>query len=159
MRTLPIQALVLIFTFTLGINHTATSQNLKSNDLPYKVIINHEEQYVIWPSGQPIPRAWKETGISGDQAKCREYIEEVWTDMRPLSIRKMNLPKNTEYAVVINHEEQYSIWPAERALPKGWQPAGAKGSLDKCREYIEEVWTDMRPLSVRKGKGMSPRRN
>ncbi len=57
---------------------------------------------------------------------------------------------NTVYAVVINHEEQYSIWPANRELPLGWTAVGKQGSKADCLEYIKEVWTDMRPLSLRK---------
>lgn len=54
------------------------------------------------------------------------------------------------YKVVVNHEEQYSIWPAERENALGWQDAGKSGSKDECLAYIKEVWTDMRPLSLRK---------
>ncbi len=54
------------------------------------------------------------------------------------------------YKVVINHEEQYSIWFAERDLPNGWSATGYKGSKAECLAHIEEVWTDMRPLSLRK---------
>ena len=54
------------------------------------------------------------------------------------------------YAVVVNHEEQYSIWPSGRPLPLGWTPAGKTGRKDECLAYIESVWTDMRPLSVRR---------
>ena len=56
----------------------------------------------------------------------------------------------TLYTVVVNHEEQYSIWPADRALPAGWREAGKKGLKPECLEYIKTVWTDMRPLSLRK---------
>ena len=56
----------------------------------------------------------------------------------------------TVYTVVVNHEEQYSIWPADRALPAGWREAGKKGPKAECLEYIKTVWTDMRPLSLRK---------
>ena len=54
------------------------------------------------------------------------------------------------YKVVLNHEEQYSIWPAERANPKGWRDAGKRGTKAECLACIEQVWTDMRPLSLRK---------
>ena len=54
------------------------------------------------------------------------------------------------YAVVINHEEQYSIWPADREVPRGWKAVGFRGTKQECLDYIEEVWTDMRPLSQRK---------
>jgi MbtH protein len=57
---------------------------------------------------------------------------------------------STIYKVVINHEEQYSIWAADRENPLGWNDAGKQGSKQDCLAYIEEVWTDMRPLSLRK---------
>ena len=53
------------------------------------------------------------------------------------------------YLVVVNDEEQYSIWPAERDLPPGWQQVGEPGSRDACLDHIEEIWTDMRPKSLR----------
>ncbi len=56
----------------------------------------------------------------------------------------------TIYKVVVNHEEQYSIWPADRENALGWFDAGKSGLKAECLEYIKEVWTDMRPLSLRK---------
>lgn len=56
----------------------------------------------------------------------------------------------TMYQVVMNHEEQYSIWPVGRDCPAGWQPAGPAGRKEECLAFIEEVWTDMRPLSLRR---------
>jgi MbtH protein len=53
------------------------------------------------------------------------------------------------YMAVINHEEQYSIWPADRELPLGWNAAGKQGTKAECLAYIEQVWTDMRPPSLR----------
>ncbi len=52
--------------------------------------------------------------------------------------------------VVVNHEEQYSIWPIDRELPLGWRDGGKSGTKAECLAYIEEVWTDMRPLSLRR---------
>jgi MbtH protein len=57
---------------------------------------------------------------------------------------------NTIYKVVLNHEEQYSIWPADRENALGWNDAGKSGTKAECLAYIKEVWTDMRPLSLRK---------
>lgn len=54
------------------------------------------------------------------------------------------------YSVVVNHEEQYSIWFADRDLPNGWRAVGKTGQKAECLAYIKEVWTDMRPLSLRK---------
>ena len=56
----------------------------------------------------------------------------------------------TIYKVVINHEEQYSIWPAHREPPLGWRIVGKSGPKSDCLAYVKEVWTDMRPLSLRK---------
>jgi len=55
----------------------------------------------------------------------------------------------TIYTVVMNHEEQHSIWPADRELPLGWSAVGKTGLKAECLAYIEEVWTDMRPRSLR----------
>jgi MbtH protein len=56
----------------------------------------------------------------------------------------------TLYKAVVNHEEQYSIWPLDRENPAGWRDAGRSGTKADCLEFIKEVWTDMRPLSLRK---------
>ncbi|BBM85064.1 MbtH family protein [Candidatus Uabimicrobium amorphum] len=53
-----------------------------------KVVVNHEEQYSIWPADREAPEGWREVGVRGDKATCLEYIEKHWTDMRPLSLRK-----------------------------------------------------------------------
>jgi MbtH protein len=70
-------------------------------------------------------------------------------------LKEMNMGRderedNTVYKVVANHEEQYSIWPADRENAFGWSDAGKSGTKAECLAYIEEVWTDMRPLSLRK---------
>jgi MbtH protein len=54
------------------------------------------------------------------------------------------------YKVVVNAEEQYSIWPADRENPLGWSDAGKTGTKEECLDYIKEVWTDMRPASLRR---------
>ena len=54
------------------------------------------------------------------------------------------------YKVVVNHEEQYSIWPADRDNPAGWSDAGRTGPKSDCLAHIKDVWTDMRPLSLRR---------
>ncbi len=59
------------------------------------------------------------------------------------------MDSEAEYLVVCNDEEQYSIWPAGRKVPLGWREAGPLGSRDVCLSYIEEVWTDITPRSVR----------
>ena len=57
---------------------------------------------------------------------------------------------NTIYKVVVNHEEQYSILPAHRENALGWNDVGKQGTKQECLDYITEVWTDMRPLSLHK---------
>ena len=56
-----------------------------------------------------------------------------------------NEEETTIYKVVINHEEQYSIWPANRENPLGWRDAGKSGLKTECLAYIKDIWTDMRP--------------
>lgn len=59
----------------------------QGNSKVYKVVVNHEEQYSIWPVEKDNPLGWKDVGKSGTKAECLDYIKEVWTDMRPLSLR------------------------------------------------------------------------
>jgi MbtH protein len=56
----------------------------------------------------------------------------------------------TIYHVVVNHEEQYSIWPEYKEVPIGWRTVGKSGPKQECLDYIRDVWTDMRPLSLRR---------
>lgn len=61
--------------------------------------------------------------------------------------------EDTEFNVVINHEEQYSIWPSYKDIPAGWKAVGVTGTKQVCLDYIEKTWTDMRPLSLRRALG------
>jgi MbtH protein len=56
---------------------------------------------------------------------------------------------NEQHKVVVNHEEQYSIWPDGRANPLGWHDEGTRGTRSACLAHIESIWTDMRPRSLR----------
>ncbi len=60
----------------------------KEDTTVYKVVLNHEEQYSIWPEYKENPLGWKDIGKAGPKAECLAYIKEVWTDMRPLSLRR-----------------------------------------------------------------------
>lgn len=64
------------------------SYNEQEDTTIYEVVMNHEEQYSIWPTGREVPLGWRVVGKQGPKAECLAYIEEVWTDMRPLSLRK-----------------------------------------------------------------------
>jgi len=59
-----------------------------SDDVIYKVVVNHEDQYSIWPAKRQNALGWNDVGKTGSKAECLAYINEVWTDMRPLSLRK-----------------------------------------------------------------------
>src|SRR3954452_20149763 len=91
--------------------------------------------------------------------KCLSLISETTLRDRRHSERQLffwrsEMADDTEdktiYKVVLNHEEQYSIWPAHRENALGWKDAGKSGPKAECLAYIKEVWTDMRPLSLRK---------
>ena len=141
--------------FVLAACATAGAEQRQA-DRRYAVVINHEEQYSYWFADREAPRGWKKTGFEGSKGEVLDHIEEVWTDMRPLSWRKLDgwgsLDKADRniYAVVINHEEQYSIWFAGRETPRGWKTTGFEGTAVEALDHIEEVWTDMRPLSWRR---------
>ena len=57
------------------------------------------------------------------------------------------------YIVLVNHEEQYSLWFKGKRIPDGWREVGKEGTKEECSHYVDEVWTDMRPLSLRKRMG------
>jgi MbtH protein len=55
-----------------------------------------------------------------------------------------------KYFIVVNHEEQYSVWPVDKQIPSGWRRVGEAGSKEECMRQITEIWADMRPLSLRR---------
>jgi MbtH protein len=69
----------------------------------------------------------------------------------------MSEPSELRYVVVVNEEEQYSIWPAARDIPAGWFAEGTEGSEGECIAHIDEVWVDMRPRSLRESLDRSAR--
>lgn len=60
------------------------------------------------------------------------------------------------YIVLVNHEEQYSLWLGDREIPPGWSAVGTPGSKDACLAYVQRVWTDMTPLSLRRDPAFAP---
>jgi uncharacterized protein YbdZ (MbtH family) len=64
------------------------STEREDNELTYKVVVNHEEQYSIWPDSRPNPNGWHSEGTTGSKDHCLDHIARVWTDMRPLSLRQ-----------------------------------------------------------------------
>ena len=85
---------------------------------PLYVVINHEEQYSIWPARQKVPEKW-----------------EVLHDEIDLAGAVRRFPRigDQRFRVVINHEEQYSIWPRDRRLPRGFEPAPQLKDREPCR--------------------------
>jgi MbtH protein len=93
-----------------------------------------------------------QTGIRG--------ASQRWSVLLPILLERGRLMLDEAYSifddeaaiftVVVNHEEQYSIWPEDHAIPAGWRMVGKKGTKAECVAYIDEAWTDMRPLSPRK---------
>lgn len=66
-------------------------------DAVFRVLVNHEEQYSLWPEWKAIPPGWTDTGVLGDKPTCLDYVEKTWTDMRPLSLRQwMDEQANSE---------------------------------------------------------------
>jgi len=57
------------------------------DDTNFRVLVNHEEQYSLWPDYKTVPGGWRDTGVAGSRAECLQYIENVWVDMRPRSLR------------------------------------------------------------------------
>ena len=86
-------------------------------------------------------------GEEGEEEKKEEEIEIIRED-----------EDDTIYRVVVNIEEQYSIWPECKDIPLGWRDAGKVGKKRECLEFVKEVWTDMRPLSLRKQMEEAERR-
>jgi MbtH protein len=94
----------------------------------YQVLVNSEEQYSLWLAGQAIPNGWRQVGPTGQKQVCLDYVKEVWTDMRPLSVRKAM--------------EKYQ---AEQAARKAESAAGAEGA-----EKVES------PEGAESAEGVSP---
>lgn len=60
----------------------------EQDDITYRVVVNHEQQYSLWAAGRELPSGWRDAGKTGTKAECLAHIEQVWTDMRPLSLRR-----------------------------------------------------------------------
>jgi MbtH protein len=67
---------------------TTMSEWEAKKDLLERVVVNDEEQYSLWPAHKDPPAGWRDAGMVGPRAECLQYIERVWTDMRPRSVRR-----------------------------------------------------------------------
>lgn len=119
-----------------------TVSNYEKEDTDsYNVVLNHEEQYSIWPSNKEIPPGWRHSGKSGPKAECLLHIKEVWTDMRPLSLRKQmeelaNRPDSTNLQPSPKAERETSL--VDR-LCEGRQPVEAALRPEKTVKRLKEA--------------------
>jgi MbtH protein len=61
---------------------------MMDDDARYEVLRNDEEQYSLWLAGHDVPPGWHRVGKEGTKQECSDYVDEVWTDMRPRSLRE-----------------------------------------------------------------------
>jgi MbtH protein len=87
--------------------------------------------------------------LIGGGAKTGDFLAYLRCSWR-MEVFSMEEEDTREYEVLVNVEEQYSLWLAGQAVPNGWRQVGPRGKKQVCLDYVKEVWTDMRPLSVRK---------
>jgi uncharacterized protein YbdZ (MbtH family) len=106
----------------------------------YKVVINHEEQYSLWPDGRDNPLGWQDVGKSGSKAECLTYIQEVWTDMRPLSLRR-------QMAEAARRQEQRPTTPPaeSRSAPQAAEPTAADDLVQRLCTGEHAVEAVLRP--------------
>jgi len=109
----------------------------KEDTTIYKVVVNHEEQYSIWPDYKDTPLGWKDVGKAGPKAECLAYIKEVWIDMRPLSLR-------------IKMDEMAKNPPPPLPPPDPNEPR-EKSLVDKLCEGYHPVEVSLRPERTVKG--------
>lgn len=103
----------------------------KEDTTIYKVVMNHEEQYSIWPDYKDVPKGWKHVGKTGLKAECLSYINEVWTDMRPLSLRKKM--------------EEFAKTPPPPSPPPDPNAPQLKSLVDRLCEKDHAVEVGLRP--------------
>lgn len=103
----------------------------KEDSTIYKIVVNHEEQYSIWPDYKEIPRGWQHVGKTGPKADCLAYIKEVWTDMRPLSLRKKM--------------EEFAKTPQAPSLPPDPNLPRSKSLVERLCEGDHAVEVGLRP--------------
>lgn len=113
----------------------------KEDTTVYKVVINHEEQYSIWPDYKEIPLGWKDVGKAGLKAECLAYINEVWTDMRPLSLRKKmeELAKNPLPLAPVAETSKTREKSLVDKLCNGDHPIEVGGRPEKTVQHFKEA--------------------
>jgi uncharacterized protein YbdZ (MbtH family) len=119
----------------------------------YRVVINHEEQYSIWSVNRTTPPGWTDCGVQGTKAVCLEYIQSVWTDMRPLRLRKhmaeaAAMPAEPAPSPVeeLVEEDEPAIDPLVERLSTGSHPVAASrcSTIDAFEKCVERGYLYMR---------------
>jgi MbtH protein len=128
---------------------------------PCKSVNHRDTENTEVAQRNPNQDTTKRSGASNNRPVI---LFDTWLNALQLSRKVMALNNderedNKIYKVVVNHEEQYSIWPADRENALGWNDAGKTGTKAECLDYIKEVWTDMRPLSLRKKMDEASKQN
>src|SRR5260221_10372403 len=116
-------------------NTNATDQEESSI---FKVVRNHEEQYSIWPEYKEIPKGWTEVGKSGRKAECLAYIKEVWTDLRPLSLRR-KMERTPEVPFVEPEKTRASGPSLVDRLSEGEHPVELSLRPEKSVRFLREA--------------------
>jgi uncharacterized protein YbdZ (MbtH family) len=137
----------------------------REDDAIYKVVINHEEQYSIWPEDRSNPSGWDNVGVSGPKAECLAYIKEVWTDMRPLSLRKQmeqaRLSPLAEPAAANGEEAPIDGDDLVKRLSEGAHPVVASLRPEKTikafKERIDLGYVHLRFVDTRGGTELGVR--
>ena len=122
----------------------------------YKVVVNHEDQYSIWPVNRESPLGWRDGGMAGPKSECLAYINEVWTDMRPLSLRKkMAEDAMTVTAYAPSTSEQPQENDLVKRLSEGDHPVevilGQERTAQALREAIERAYVHIKFTATKGG--------
>lgn len=115
----------------------------EQEETQYNVVINDEEQYSIWPLAKEMPLGWQSVGVQGIKTDCLSYIKKVWTDMRPLSLRKQmeELKQTSHLEIEIEDQPFDTISPTVKFLSKGKHPVAIypiPTSLERLKSYLND---------------------
>jgi MbtH protein len=110
---------------------------------------DEEKQEVKMKASRDEEKQAAEMKASEDEEKQAAEMGENKDEEKEQSIKPIEEEDERVYRVLVNSEEQYALWFADHEIPKGWEGVGPTGKKEVCLSYIKEVWTDMRPKSLR----------
>lgn len=129
----------------------AQGRDEKEDTTIYEVVVNHEEQYSVWPANKELPLGWQKAGFSGKKLECLAHIEEVWTNMRPQSLRKQmqemagpkaEPPQNATPKVQPKPEPAMPKQPVPSAQPQTLDDDAVETLLDELKAALAPIVTD-----------------